>query len=393
MTRPRVLIISTRFPFPVIGGDRLRIVSIARELSEHADVDLLCLRAAGAPEVKDTSPFAKITTVPFSLFRGVLRLVPALFSGTPFQVALYGEREMYRQAKQVAGQYDAVLVHLVRAAQFVMNRSGERDFLEMTDAISLNYARTCQLPSVSWAKRILYRMEGAQIGRCEDKMVRHFRNTFLVSATDRNYLATRNPELDHKLIVAQNGVNLNDLPRVQATASPVVGFVGSMGYLPNIDACRYFVEEILAPLRAAIPGLVFRIVGRGPASVLESLARHEGVEVTGEVESVARAMEGCYAAVAPIRIAAGLQNKVLEYMAMGIATVVTPICAGPIGAKAGEQLLIADDDRSFCEALTHLWHDSAFRAQLSQAGHDYVKSEFSWAGRLAPLVQSIKAVL
>lgn len=371
----------------------MRIVAIAKALSEYADVDLLCLRAAGTVEARDMAPFSKVTTVPFSLLRGVLRLVPALFSGTPFQIALYGEPKMYRKVEELAGYYDTVLVHLVRAAQFVMNRPGDRNFLEMTDAISLNYARTCQLPSVSWTKRLIYRIEGARIRRCEDKMVRHFRNTFLVSTSDRDYLAEGSPGPDRKLIVAPNGVELNDATRVLPSDTPVVGFIGSMGYLPNIDACRYFVEEVLAPLRAAVPGLVFRIVGRGPASVLESLAKHEGVEVTGEVNSVAKAMQGCYAAVAPIRIAAGLQNKVLEYMAMGIPTVVTPICAGPIGAKTGEQLLIADDGKSFREALTLLWQDPALRLRLGEAGHNYVKGEFSWAGRLAPLVQSVKTVL
>jgi len=394
MTRSRVLIISTRYPFPVIGGDRLRIVAIARAISEFADVDLLCLRASGIPEGKDHFPFSRVTTVPFSRIRGVLRLVPALFTGKPFQVALYGEREMYAKVEQVAGQYDVIIAHLVRAAQFIMQRSSERDFLEMTDAISLNYARTCQQASVPWLKRILYRVESARIERCEDRVLRHFRNTFLVSDTDRDYLTDRNPGFGDKLIVAQNGVELNDLPRIEASmTSPVVGFVGSMGYLPNIDACRYFIDEVLPRLRARIPGLVFRIVGRGPASVLDSLAKHAGVEVTGEVASVSQAMEGCYAAVAPIRIAAGLQNKVLEYMAMGIATVVTPICAGPIGARPGEQLLVADGEQAFCEALADLWQNAALRTRLGDAGRDFVTREFSWTGRLTPLVQSIRSVL
>lgn len=388
MTRPRLLIVSTRYPFPVIGGDRLRIVNIAREFAQSCDVDLLCLATNNAKAPDSIAPFSAIHTVPFSRVRGAIRVLHAALWGGPLQVALYGEPAMYRTLEALTPDYDAVIAHLIRAGQFV--RHYERAYLEMTDALSMNYERTGRQRGIPFWKRFIYRFEGDRVRNYEDTLLRKFTATFVVSKADQNYLLSRNPQAINGILVAPNGVELLAPHDLRALKRPVIGFIGSMGYLPNIDACKYFVQEVLPILRARMPDLTFRIIGRGPAGVLRGFAEIAGVEVTGEVPSIEQAMRGCFAGVAPIRIAAGLQNKVLEYMAMGVPAVISDICSAAIGGTPGRDLMVAADAVEFAAHLSELWNDSMLRCNIGRSGHLFVKEMFSWSSQLAPIAQSVK---
>ena len=166
---------------------------------------------------------------------------------------------------------------------------------------------------------------------------------------------------------------------------PNLVFTGAMDYWPNVDAVTWFADQVLPRLRPRFPGLAFYIVGSRPVEAVRALAKREGVAVTGTVSEIQPWIAHAEVAVAPMRIARGIQNKVLEAMALARPVVVSPMGAEGIHARPGEHFLVARDGASFARAVAHLLRHPDEAESLGLAARERVVSEYSWERTLAPL--------
>ncbi|RME68267.1 MAG: glycosyltransferase, partial [Alphaproteobacteria bacterium] len=168
---------------------------------------------------------------------------------------------------------------------------------------------------------------------------------------------------------------------------PVVAFTGAMDYWANVDAVSWFVSGVWPRLRAVHPHARFFIVGGKPAAAVQALARQPGVVVTGRVDDVRPYLKAADVAVAPMRVARGVQNKVLEAMAMGLPVVTTPAGLEGIDARAGEHLLVAADAGAFAQAVLDMLADAKRAAAIGQAARARAVARYGWTATLAPLAR------
>lgn len=387
--RRRILVLAPRFPYPVIGGDRLRIYEVCRELAKHHDLTLLSL-CESQEEMSAVPPadgvFVRIERVLLPKWRSVLNALAALPRSTPLQIAYYQSSKFAARVRELSPQHDVCLAHLIRTGHYV-RQAQIPTVLEMTDAISMNYQRVRELGKMRGFKSWVYRLEADRLLRYEQAVIEDFSIVTLVSELDRDFLVQGRSR--ENVIVCSNGVDLDALSfRERRTSEPVVAFIGNMTSIQNLDACFFFAEEVLPLVRERLH-CQFRVVGRIKLGDARRLSAIEGVEVLSNVVNVAEAVGNARVGVAPVRLGAGVQNKVLEYMALGLPVITTPLALEGLQARAGIELLVAASPDEYASQLAKLWSNEALRMKLAIAGLHYVKKHHSWSHQLRPLVDMV----
>lgn len=389
LSRPKVLVLTPRYPYPVIGGDRLRIYQLCLELSRSCSLTLLSLCQTTA-ELNAAPPedgvFEHVERVYLPHWRSVFNALAALPGRVPLQVAYYRSAEFARRLQALLPRHDLCLAHLIRTGDYLRHIPRPR-VLEMTDAISLNYQRVRDIGLVKHLRGWVYRLEADRLQDYEQRILNDFNLVTLVSATDRSHLLGER-DAEH-VLVCSNGVDLARLPfRIRPDPDPVVAFIGNMTSMQNLDACQYFIEEVL-PLLHQRGEYRFRAVGRIHPGDARRLARHDGVEVLGNVDSIADSVGNAGVGVAPVRIGAGVQNKILEYMALGLPVVSSPLALEGLAAQPGRDLLVAERPAAYAEAIERLFRERSLAHALAKAGRAYVERHHSWSGQLAPFVAKV----
>ncbi len=241
-------------------------------------------------------------------------------------------------------------------------------------------------------KRAAFVLEAAKMTRYERAAVRRFPHVIAVSEQDRQAMVSLTES--RRISVVPTGVDLAQYqPAAGREASePVVLFLGSMDWEANVDAVLYFCRQIWPLVRAAVPGAVFRIVGRNPHVSVRELAG-EGVEVVGSVPSVVEHLERAAVVVVPLRIGGGTRLKIFEAMAAGRAVVATSIGAEGLDVVHGQDILLADDEQTFAREVIALLRDAGARRRL-EAAAALSASRFDWsvsAARFAAVLHAVAA--
>lgn len=390
--RCRVLVLTPRFPYPVVGGDRLRIYEICRELARHHDLTLLTLcesREEMTSIPPDDGVFSRIERVLLPKWRSVLNVLAALPGGMPLQIAYYQSGAFANRVQALLPEHDSCLAHLIRTGHYV-RQAKIPTVLEMTDAISMNYMRIRESRNARGLKSLVYRFEAERLLHYERAVLADFAAVTLVSELDRDFLLDGGR--GDNVVVCSNGVDLDSLPfRDRRTSEPVVAFIGNMTSIQNLDACFHFAEDILPLVRGRLQ-CRFRAVGRIKPGDARRLRAIEGVEVLGNVANVSDAVGNARVGVAPVRFGAGVQNKVLEYMALGLPVITSPVALEGLQARAGLDLLVAATPEEYASQLERLWNDEELRARLAALGLRYVKHAHAWVDRLHPLVDQVASL-
>lgn len=387
-----LLVLTPRFPYPVIGGDRLRIYQLCKALSERFSLTLLSLcetDAEMAMPLPTDGVFDRVERVFLSRSRSYLNTLLALGTTTPLQVAYYRSAKFAKAVDRLMPEHDGVLSHLIRCAEYVKGSDKPR-ILEMTDAISLNYQRVRQLKNAEGMKAQIYRLEARRLLAYERRIVDAFDLSVLVSETDKVHLVGAEHD---KVMVCSNGVVMEDLHfRDRRESQPVIVYIGNMASIQNMDACLYFARDVM-PLVTQRVRATFRVVGRISEGDAARLRAFPNVEVTGPVDNMAAAVEDARLGVCPVRLAAGVQNKVLEYMALGLPVVTSSIGLEGLEAQPEQDLVVADTPTECAEAIARIWDNDEMKTKLAINGHRYVNAHHQWSSRLAPMVNRISELL
>lgn len=382
--------LTARLPYPSIGGDRLRIYELSRALSRTHRLTLLCLCETKEELhrlLPDDGIFTKVERVLLPRWRSLLNTIAAVPTSTPLQIAYYRSAEFARRLTSLLSQHDCCLAHLIRTGAYLRNLHIPK-VLEMTDAMSLTYSRARQLRKTNPLMALVYGLEAPRLLRYERSIIRDFSATILVSDVDKDFLL--DGMSNENVIVAPNGVDTSLLPYADRTTSdPVIIYIGTMTSAYNLDACLFFATEVLPRARRVIDCRL-RVIGRIRPSERRRLMALDGVEVLGNVPNIAGAVGNARVGVAPIRVGAGIKNKILEYMALGLPVISSPIGLEGISARPGIDLLLAERPEEYVEQLARIWHDRELASSLSRHGLNYVKTHHSWALTTRPLIGAIE---
>jgi sugar transferase (PEP-CTERM/EpsH1 system associated) len=259
------------------------------------------------------------------------------------------------------------------------------DFVDVDSEKWSDYARR-----MSWPRSWIYRREGRLLRRWERQVAATFDRVLLCTSTEADLFRGIAPDSTARVNHVPNGVDCEyfsperDYPNPYDAGQTVFAFTGAMDYWANVDAVQFFVASVLPQLRQRVPDVCFVIVGSNPTAEVEALANGSDVIVTGRVPDVRPYVAHARAIVVPLRIARGIQNKVLEGMAMAKPLVVSSQALEGIKAEVGSEILIADNASSFADALCLLVSGSA-EADLGANARKRVLGEWEWSASLRQL--------
>jgi len=306
--------------------------------------------------------------------------------GRPATFGYFYSLALHRTIRRLLAirSFDAILVHCSSMGPYVGTHRGCRMVMDFGDADSakwMEYSRTASFP-FSWG----FRAEGKRVREAERRLGAQFHACSVNAPRERDELASyvRTP-----ISVIPNGVDLEYFQPARTTGRGHVPnriiFTGNMSYRPNVDAVRYLVAAVLPRIRREVSDVQLYIVGMDPSPAVRRLADGDRIVVTGRVEDVRPYFDSAAVAVAPLRVARGLQNKVLEAMAMRVPVVASPAAFEGISAVAGQDLLVAEDAREFSRAVVTLLRDPAARERYAAAGRTCVESNHNWSRLLERL--------
>jgi len=384
----RLLFVTSRLPYPPHRGDQLKVYQLLRHFSREHAITLVTFVGSRKELrfVDELRPYcAEIVPVIHRPLTGILKCFGSIPSKQPFQLAYFDSEKMRRTVSRVASshRFDAIYVHLIRMANYVKDIGGVRKILAIEDPLSLHYERA--LPYWGLLARLFYRIEWRRVLEYEKGIVQHFDQCLLVSPTDKDELERRWGFRD--LAISPHGVDLDYFSRqiVSNGGPPSILFSGNMGYYPNIDAVLYFWKEILPAIWRAIPNARLTIVGARPAAAVRRLAADPRITVTGPVQDIRPYFKDATVAVCPLRIGAGIQNKILEALAMGVPVVTTPLGAEGVRAEPETQILLAEDAEAFARQTIRVATDHELGRFLSENGRRFVEERYSWKTNLRTL--------
>jgi polysaccharide biosynthesis protein PslH len=372
-----VLFLAHRVPYPPDRGDKIRSFHVLRHLARRARVHLVAF--ADDPRDEAAAPAlaalcASMTIVPRRVGR-VRATLRALASGRPASLTAFDHPALRAAAARVLAAHPdaATYVFSGQMAQYLPD-AGPR-VVDLVDRDSAKFAAYARGP-LAW----LYAREARLLGAFEAAVADRADATLFVSAAEAALLA------HPRVRVVENGIDAvhfdpgATLP--VARDGSLIVFTGQMDYPPNVDAARWLVMEAWPHVLAAVPDARLAIVGRAPTAAVRALASAT-VEVTGEVADVRPWLAAARVAVAPLRLARGVQNKVLEAMAMALPVVATPAAAE--GIDHAGTIRVADDAATFAATVAALVGDPVAAAALGRAARARVLARYDWLARLAPL--------
>ena len=403
-----LLYLAHRLPYPPNKGDKVRSYHVLKHLSARHSVFL----GTFIDDPDDERHVDTLAAMCADLHVTRLRprwARPASLAGLLSREALtlryYADAGLQRWVDRTCARQriDAMLVFSSTMAQYARGLPQVPmlvDFVDVDSAKWDQYANMHRWP-MSW----LYRREGALLLAHERAVAARAEHSFFVTENETELFRRLAPECGAMVGSLCNGVDSDyfsvdparkspfgsDRSSGQAVDQVPVVFTGAMDYWPNIDAVTWFVQEMLAPLRERFPTVRFYIVGRSPSAAVKALAC-DAIEVTGTVPDIRPYLQHAAVVVAPLRVARGIQNKVLEAMAMGRPVVASDTCAQAIDAELGRELLTAADAFGHVDQISRVLRNPPFADAVGQAGRQRVLRSYSWEANLSDFDRRLAAI-
>jgi sugar transferase (PEP-CTERM/EpsH1 system associated) len=382
----RVLALTHRTPFPPDKGDKIRTHHLLTRLAKRCEVHLLAFAEPPA-DVAHTAllrrHFASVSLVPIDLRWQKVKALPRLLGLRPMTLSVFGsarfEAEVDRAVRELAP--DAILAESSSMAPYALRHPEVplvMDFVDVDSAKWRAYADEAAFPM-----RAVYQREASTLEDYEREVARRAVISAVTADREKVLLAAIAPGCDARTLA--NGVDTDYFAPAAAPATDASAvFFGAMDYHANVEAAVFLVREVMPRVRARYPGFRVVIAGSRPSAEVRALAAVDGVTVTGYVDDIRSHVTGCAVCVIPLRVARGVQNKVLEAMAMGVPVVCSPAAAEGIEAEPGTQLLVApygDHGGPMAEAVLALLHDRGRASAIAAAARHRVEGRYGWEPR------------
>lgn len=395
-----LLYLTHRIPYPPNKGDKIRSFHLLQHLSQHYRVFL----GTFVDDEQDWQHVDKVRSycedtciVGIDPLVARARSLFALLGNDPLTLAYYRHTKLQQWVAQIFEQ-QAVSVSVIFSAAMAQyvdhNQHGRRiiDFVDIDSDKWRQYAISKPWP-FSW----IYRREADCLFNYERRIACEFDNATFVSEKEASLFRQLAPECAQKTTFFNNGVDTNffspgqNYPNPYPAGAEVLVFTGAMDYWANIDAVDWFARHIFPIIRARRPNTWFYIVGAKPGKTVQLLANLPDVCVTGTVADIRPYLQHAVAAIAPLRIARGIQNKVLEAMAMQKPVIVSPQALEGINAIHGKELLVANNETEFSDqALLVL--EKGNGAILGQAARNRIMADYTWQNSLSRLDTMLEAI-
>jgi len=382
----KILFVCHRLPYPPSRGGKIRPFNMISHLARTNSVVVASLshteqEAEAGMGLRDYCEDVITEVLPERI--RWMQATKALLSTTPSSVAYFWSHALHRriQERVYRTKFDVIMVHCSSVAQYVLDYPDSFRILDYGDLDSEKWSEYSRWKPFPFSMG--YALESRKLRRYEHELALRFDRCSVTTQREKESFEAL--QVPTPCNVIPNGVDTSYFRRTGNSFAPVVLFLGRMDYFPNIDGILYFVHQVLPLIRKRMPNVEFRIVGSNPSSKIRELAKIPGVLVTGHVPDVRHYANDAAVSVAPLRIARGTQNKILESMAMGIPVVASPPAAKGIDAVPGRDLLVAEDTESFAERVLEVLENHHLRKSLSEAALKQLEAAHRWSASMSTL--------
>ncbi|MDD2982885.1 MAG: glycosyltransferase [Crocinitomicaceae bacterium] len=388
--KPVLAVILSRFPFPLEKGDKLRAYYQIKDLSKHFDIELICISdiqvtQENQNQLKDycknmhVFELRKIGII-WSLFKGI-------FNKKPFQVQYFYQPWIQRKINEIVlkSKPEHIYCQLVRSSEYVKNYHECKKTLDYMDALSKGIER--RKKSAFGLKKELMKMESKRLTAYERSIFDYFEFHTIISKQDRQFIL--HPK-QKKIQIIPNGVDQKFFEFTSKKPHFDLVFTGNMSYPPNIEAALYIKNQLMPLLEKQLPTIQCLISGVNPTNILKKCASDNFI-VSGWVEDIRDSYANAKIFIAPMMLGTGLQNKLLEAMAMGLPCITTTLANNALNAIPNQQILIADTENEFINQVNLLMNDVLFYQRIAENGQAFVKENYQWSvinDRLIGMIQS-----
>ncbi|MDR1022895.1 MAG: glycosyltransferase [Prevotellaceae bacterium] len=375
--KKQCLLILPRKIFPVVGGYANHRKNLIEILHRHYRLSIVAISDDRlSPEEQNFfqthSSYFKYIAIP--RWRYLWNAFCAIFTRQPLQVGYFYFHKVQRVVDDLLPRQDIVIGSLCRSMKYLKKAPADcRIVFDMVDSIAINYKRAVEKVS-SFFWKLIYQVESGRLLRYEKYWVERAYATMLFNWQECSYWKAHG-----NACLLPHGVNarLLDYDKTDARYSSSIAFIGKMDYQPNVDAVRWYAENVHSRIGKQVPLIV---VGAYPTREIVKLARkYANITVTGFVEDPFVILKSAAAVVAPMQTGAGIQNKVLEAMALGTVNILTPLAARPIEkAVNGEHFLVADSADDFCSVITDVMEHTQKYDKIKQKARDFIRQHYTW---------------
>ncbi|WP_019028749.1 TIGR03087 family PEP-CTERM/XrtA system glycosyltransferase [Colwellia piezophila] len=395
-----LLFLCHRIPFPPNKGDKIRSFNILKKLSERYDIHLGCF----IDDAFDKQYLASLDKYCASILHlnqhktlAKIKALSGFFTHKPITLPYYFDKRMQQWTNRSIAQHKIkkVFMYSSSMAQYVQGKGCQRDEYESLERV-IDFV---DVDSDKWRQyankktglaRWFFNREYKLLAQEESAICAQFTHSLFVSHDEAKlFRAKQAPEQQAKIHGVLNGVDINFFnPQLSFSEEklvpkvPFISFTGAMDYWANIDAVLWFVEHVWPLVLAQKPDAIFCIVGGSPSRDISALAKNKGIVVTGRVHDIRPFIAKAHGVVAPLQIARGIQNKVLEAMSLNKTIIVTSMGMEGINAEESEGVIITDDKNTYAQACLKLLTNQPRLLMNRQ----WIVEHFTWQQTLAPLI-------
>jgi sugar transferase (PEP-CTERM/EpsH1 system associated) len=373
----KLTILTSRFPYPIEKGDKLRIYNQIKQLSKKHEITLIALNftEVSAEQRHELEKYCKVIyTFKISPVHQFINIYRSIFNGLPLQVGLFYQDSLKKKIHRIISETkpDALYCHLIRMSEYVKEIKNVNKTLDYMDVFSKGMQRRAERSG--FGMRQIALLEYNRLLRYENSIFDYFENKVIISEQDKHLI----PHADkNKIHVIENGVDTEIFYPISCEKKYDLLFTGNMAYPPNIEAAIYTVKKIMPMVHQINPKINLLIAGIQPSASVRAL-QSDKIDVIDNFKHIREAFAMSRVNLAPMLTSIGLQNKILQAMAMKVPTVSSSLANNAVKAIDGKSILVADTAEQYAGKIIEILSDAKKAEQIAEEGYRFVKTHYDW---------------
>lgn len=385
-----IIYLTSRFPYPINKGDKLRSYYQIKELSKSHEIHLISLSEKNISEkyIQSLNKYCKsITIYKMNFFKRIYNLFKTFFNNKPFQVNYFYHYSIQKRLNSKIAEIkpDYIFCQLIRTAMYVKNNHTTAKVLDYMDSLSKGMERRIKISNIFMKPFVI--MEFQRLKRFENLAFEFFNKHIMISENDRKEIAHNKKD---EIEIIGNGIDTNYFQKIETEIKYELIFIGNLSYLPNIEAANFISKEILPKLLEKLPNIKILIAGSNPSNRVIKLA-NKNIEVQGWVEDIRKSYSSGKIFFAPMTIGSGLQNKLLEAMSIGIPCITSELSNRSLKAIDKKNILIGNSVNEYVNHIISLLNDEKKRKIIGESGRKYVIENYNWKTANSKLLKLLKS--